>query len=198
MQQFFNSINPASQIAYFDHGAYVVSSTINIPANITITGECWPMIMATGTFFGDQTNPQPMWKVGNPGDVGAVEMSDIIFEALGPVPGAIMVEWNLAASGEGTAGMWDCHWRMGGSAGTHLQSNTCLKQPAITTTQSSTQACQASFVLLHVTPQGNGYFENTWGWVADHDLDLGNRDQIDIYNGRYVSLFHRKFFHALT
>lgn len=26
-------------------------------------------------------------------------------------------------------------------------------------------------MLLHVTPKANGYFENVWGWVADHDLD---------------------------
>jgi hypothetical protein len=26
-------------------------------------------------------------------------------------------------------------------------------------------------MLLHVTASGNGYFENVWAWVADHDLD---------------------------
>ena len=190
MQQFFNSIDGTSQIAYFDHGAYVVSSTINIPKIMKITGECYTMIMATGSFFGNQNAPQPMWKVGQPGDVGAVEISDIMFEALGPVPGAIMVEWNIAANGPGSAGIWDAHWRMGGSAGTNLQSDKCLKNPLMTTTLAGTQQCQASFLLLHVTPQANGYFENTWGWVADHELDLGNRDQIDIYNGRYVATRH--------
>lgn len=180
---FLNSIGP-DQIAYFDHGAYVVSSTVQVPSNIKITGECYAMIMATGSYFSDQTNPQPMWRVGLPGDTGNVEISDLVFEALGPVPGAIMVEWNVAAAAAGSAGMWDAHWRMGGSAGTNLQQNTCLKQPSVTTTLASTQQCQASFLLFHVTAQANGYFENTWGWVADHELDMGTRDQIDIYNGR--------------
>src|ERR1700761_6974744 len=106
MQSFFNSIGP-DQIAYFDHGAYVVSSTVQVPSNIKITGECYAMIMATGSYFSDQTNPQPMWRVALPGDTGNVEISDLVFEALGPVPGAIMVEWNVAAAAAGSAGMWD-------------------------------------------------------------------------------------------
>lgn len=32
-------------------------------------------------------------------------------------------------------------------------------------------ACVAASMLFHVTPKANGYFENVWGWVADHDID---------------------------
>lgn len=31
--------------------------------------------------------------------------------------------------------------------------------------------CIAASMLFHVTPKSNGYFENVWGWIADHDLD---------------------------
>ncbi|KAG4220296.1 hypothetical protein PC116_g31225, partial [Phytophthora cactorum] len=34
-------------IIYFDHGAYLVSDTVKIPKNIKITGEMWPLLMAT-------------------------------------------------------------------------------------------------------------------------------------------------------
>ena len=186
MQAFLSAAQDSGKIAYFDHGAYLVTSTIQVPNDLNITGECYAMIMATGSYFSDQTNPRPVLRVGNPGDIGRVEISDLVFEAKGPIPGAIMVEWNIKAATAGAAGMWDTHWRIGGSSGTNLQSNTCLKQPGVTTTVASSAPCQGSFLLLHVTPQADGYFENTWGWVADHELDLGARDQIDIYNGRFV------------
>jgi glucan 1,3-beta-glucosidase len=41
-------------------------------------------------------------------------------------------------------------------------------------------------MLLHLTETGSGYFENTWFWVADHELDLADHSQINIYNGRGV------------
>ena len=187
VQALFNRAAAQNKIAYFDHGAYLITSTVNVPANLKITGECLPIIMASGSFFGDQLNPKPMFRVGNPGDPGSVEVSDIVFETKGPAPGAIIVEWNIAASSPGAAGMWDTHWRIGGSAGTQLQMDTCLKNPSATATASSTVPCQGAFLLLHVTSKANIYLENTWGWVADHELDLSTRSQIDIYNGRYVA-----------
>ncbi|KAL8957404.1 MAG: hypothetical protein Q9183_006069 [Haloplaca sp. 2 TL-2023] len=41
-------------------------------------------------------------------------------------------------------------------------------------------------MLLHVTKQASIYAENCWFWVADHELDLDDHNQIDIYNGRGV------------
>ena len=142
--------------------------------------------MATGPTFADQNNPKPMWRIGNPGDSGSVEITDIVFEALGPIPGCIIVEWNIKQSTPGGAGMWDANYRIGGSAGTNLQSDKCLKAPA-TPIPAGSQIladCAGAFLLLHVTPQADIYMENCWGWIADHELDLGNRDQIDIFNGR--------------
>ncbi len=184
MQSLINLAASTGQVVYFDHGAYLVSSTILVPANVKITGECLAIIMATGPFFGDQTNPKPMWQIGNPGDVGTVEISDLIFETKGPCPGAIIIQWNIQASGPALAGMWDAHWRIGGSAGTDLQLDKCIKTPAtpISSASSVYTDCVGAFLLLHVTPQANGYFENIWGWVADHELDMGTKDQIYIFN----------------
>lgn len=184
VQAFLNLAASSGKIAYFDHGAYVISNTVTVPVNVHITGEILPIIMATGSVFGDQNSPKPMFQVGQPGQSGTVEMSDLVFETKGPAPGAIIVEWNIACTGPGTCGMWDVHWRIGGSAGTQLQQDTCLKNPLHTTTAADTVPCQGAFLLLHVTSQANIYMENTWGWVADHELDLGTRDQVDIYNGR--------------
>jgi len=184
IQAVFNSAS-TSDVVYFDHGAYVITSTVKVPKNIRITGEIWPMIMAGGsTSFQDQTNPQPVFQVGQPGDTGSVEMSDLIFETLGAQPGAILVEWNVAETSQGSSGMWDVHMRIGGTAGTGLQSNTCAKNPTVTA--AANPACEGAFMLLHVTAQATIYLENNWFWVADHELDLSDHNQVNIFNGRGV------------
>ncbi|KAJ8065164.1 hypothetical protein OCU04_005876 [Sclerotinia nivalis] len=170
------------QVVYFDHGGYVVTDTIKVPKNIRITGEIWPMIMAKG--FNDQSNPKAVFQVGQAGDTGSVEISDMVFQTIGPAAGAILIEWNVKEASQGSVGMWDVHTRIGGSAGTQLQSNTCTKNPSAT--YSGNTACIGAFMLLHVTEQASIYLENTWFWVADHELDLADHSQIDIYSGRGV------------
>lgn len=63
--------------------------------------------------------------------------------------------------------MWDVHWRIGGSAGTLLQSDNCTKTPDVLTPANST--CIAAYMLMHITKTGSVYMENNWGWVADHE-----------------------------
>ena len=183
IQAIFDSAT-SDQIVYFDHGAYVISNTVKVPKNIKIVGEIWPLILASGNAFSDQSKPTPVFQVGQPGDSGAVEMSDLMFETKGPQPGAIMVEWNVGASSQGSSAMWDCHVRIGGSAGTGLQSDKCSKNPNVTA--ADFPKCNGAFLLLHVTKQASIYLENNWFWVADHELDLSDHNQIDIYNGRGV------------
>ncbi|KAK8189827.1 pectate lyase superfamily protein-domain-containing protein [Phyllosticta capitalensis] len=174
----------ADQILYFDHGAYVVTDTIKVPGTktIRITGEIWPLIMAKG--FSDQNNPKPVFQIGEAGDNGLVEISDLIFETLGPAPGAILMQWNVASQTKGAAGIWDVHFRIGGSAGTKLQSDTCAKNP--NATHAANLDCVGAFMLFHATAESSPYVENSWFWVADHELDLSDHNQIDIYNGRGV------------
>ncbi|KAF2150729.1 glycoside hydrolase family 55 protein [Myriangium duriaei CBS 260.36] len=171
-----------SQILYIDYGAYVISDTITLPANIKIVGEHWPMILATGSKFSNQAKPTPFWQVGTAGQSGAVEIQDLVFGTQGPVPGAILMEWNLK-SAQGASGMWDVHFRIGGFTGSKMQSSTCAKNPG--TTHGANSACIGSFLLFHATSSASGiYLENNWLWVADHELDQSDHNQVDIYNGR--------------
>lgn len=182
IQALFDSVAP-SDVVYFDHGAYIISSTVRVPKDIKITGEIWPLILASGSAFTDATKPVPVFQVGQPGDIGCVEMSDLIFETSGPQPGAVMIEWNVAQKFSGSAGMWDVHIRIGGTAGTKLQSDTCVKTNATT---AANPACYGAFLLLHVTQKASIYLENNWFWVADHELDLSDHSQISLFNGRGV------------
>ena len=47
-----------------------------------------------------------MIKVGNEGDIGIVEIQDLLFTTKGATPGAILVEWNVQAAERGLAGLW--------------------------------------------------------------------------------------------
>lgn len=181
VQRFLNSIQP-DELAYFDHGSYVITDTIECPINIKIVGEFWPIIMVMDTGnFGDMENPKVAWRVGQPGDVGAVEITDMLFETRGPTPGAIIFEWNLAHTEPGAAGMWDTHFRIGGTNGTLLQANNCAKRPTV---PHGADKCWCAFLLMHVTSTAKMIMSNNWGWVADHEMDLEDHNQIDIYNGR--------------
>lgn len=64
-------------------------------------------------------------RVGNPGDVGLVEISDLAFTNDGATAGAIYVEWNIHEKHQGSAAMWDTIFRVGGAAGTNLTESTC-------------------------------------------------------------------------
>jgi glucan 1,3-beta-glucosidase len=86
--------------------------------------------------------------------------------------------------------MWDVHWRIGGYNGTQLQSNTCLKNPKVAAP--SNPKCWAAFLLVHITASASVYMENTWGWVADHEMDLAGNEQINLYNGRGVLIETQK------
>lgn len=58
------------------------------------------------------------------------------------------------------AGMWDSHVRVGGGIGTDLDIDNCPKG-------GFNDQCICASMLLHVTAQASGYFENVWVWVAD-------------------------------
>ena len=179
VQRYLDSL-AGDEIAYIDHGAYIIKNTVKVPKNCKIVGEIWSLFVAEG--FTDPKKPKAVFQVGQPGDKGGVEISDIIFQSKGPNGGAIMIEWNLA-SDQGKSGMWDAHVRIGGSLGTKLDSIVCP-----TSQQANPKPeCQGVFLMFHATSSSKGiYLENTWFWVADHDLDTNSPRQISVYSGRGV------------
>lgn len=108
-------------------------------------------------------NPKPMVKVGNDGDQGTVEISDMLFTSTGSLPGLVLMEWNVAAEDQGSVAI--IHQCKLTAVFLELTLADCPKVTSIPS------ACVAASMLFHVTPKANGYFENVWGWVADHDLD---------------------------
>ena len=107
----------STKIIFFDHGIYVISSTLNIPLGARLVGEVYSMILGSGSNFHDSSNPQPVVRVGQTGQSGVVEISDMLFSARGPAAGAIIIEWNIAGSSQGSASMFDSHIIIGGFQG---------------------------------------------------------------------------------
>lgn len=62
--------------------------------------------MATGANFQDVKNPRVAVQVGQPGDVGVIEIQNLMFTVSGPTAGAILVEWNVHQISQGSVGMW--------------------------------------------------------------------------------------------
>ena len=58
--------------------------------------------MGTGSNFGDMNNSQVMVKVGNEGDIGTIEIVEMLFTVKGPTAGAIFMEWNVHEKEQGS------------------------------------------------------------------------------------------------
>ncbi|KAF8595217.1 exo-beta-1-3-glucanase [Ceratobasidium sp. AG-I] len=172
------------KIIYFDAGTYYVTKTIKIPTGSVVVGEIWSTIIGGGSVFADQTKPTPVIQVGNAGEKGVVEISDMVFSTRAGSAGAIVVQWNVGdASGQkGTVGLWDVHVRLGGFKGTNLDVSNCRAG----TTHASIPACTAAFLGIQITSTATAYLENVWVWTADHDLEDANESQLDIYTGRGI------------
>jgi hypothetical protein len=113
-----------SPIVYIPFGIYLVKDTIKLPVGSRIIGQVWSQIMGTGTNvsyarelmfepftdrlmqFEDESKPRPIVQVGKKGDVGIIEMQDLLVTVRGPTAGAIVIQWNVHGSVKGSAGLW--------------------------------------------------------------------------------------------
>jgi hypothetical protein len=195
VQAAFNKYGDGSKIIFVDAGTYILKDTVTIPKDAKIVGETWSQFAASGSRFADASNPVVMLKVGNEGDIGTVEMQDLLLTSKGPTPGVVLMEWNVQARSAGAAALWDVHVRLGGATGTELTPTEC---PAIKT-GTNPDRCQVASMLLHVTKDASGYFDNMWLWVADHMIDdpllsdpLNNMDQLSVYSARGMLIESRK------
>ncbi|KAJ5999469.1 Pectin lyase fold/virulence factor [Penicillium sp. IBT 35674x] len=150
------------KITYFPFGVYRVSDTIFVPVGTRIVGEAWAVISGFGDAFKDAKNPKAVVKLGNPGDVGLIEIQDMRFSVGEILPGAKVLEINAAGQQPGDVGLWNTVVMVGGTAETSI-SNVCTSQDP--------KDCMAAFMVMHLTESSSAYIENFWGWTADHNLD---------------------------
>jgi glucan 1,3-beta-glucosidase len=99
LQNAINSAAASGKVLFFDAGTYKVTSTLNFLGNSKIVGESYSVIMGSGAVFENMTVPQPIVRIGQPGEIGYVEWSDMIVSTQGATAGAVLIEWNLSSSG---------------------------------------------------------------------------------------------------
>ena len=174
-----------NKLVFFDAGTYKVTGTVQIPPNSRVVGECYPVIMGSGIYFLTKGKPQPVVMVGNSSNPSGkrVEWSDMIVSTQGETMGAILIQWHLDSPKDSRSGMWDVHTRIGGFAGSGLRHADCPSTPSLK--DEINYQCIAAFASAHFTTTSSRvYLENTWFWVADHDMDDPDLSQITIYAGR--------------
>ncbi|CAJ2511817.1 Uu.00g074420.m01.CDS01 [Anthostomella pinea] len=190
------------KIVFFPYGIYLVTDTLKFPPGSRVFGEAWAAISATGDRFINAGEPIPMIKVGEPGDVGVAQFSDLLFTVEDVLPGCTLLEVNMAGTHPGDVGFWNTHFRVGGAA----DSQTQKKCGAGVTTDPGD--CKAAFMMAHFTDSSSSYVDNMWGehplpfpsvnvanmecltdkqpaWTADHDLDGSGNNAT---NPQYVSV----------
>ncbi|TFB00197.1 Glucan 1,3-beta-glucosidase [Trichoderma ghanense] len=155
-------INKAAgkNVLFFPHGTYLVSDTLVVPPGSRFHGEVWSEISATGNKFKNANKPVAMVQVGKPGQVGVAQFVDMLFTVADILPGCKLVEVNMAGLRAGDVGFFNTHFRIGGARGSKVQTN--CDDPA---------TCKAARLCAHLTTFSSSYWENSWCWSADHDLD---------------------------
>lgn len=162
LQSAINTAVASGKVVYIDHGQYLVTSTLKIPAGAKIVGEAYPVILASGSHFSNINSPQAVVQIGTTGAAGKVELSDFIVSGQGAMAGAVLIEYNLASPAGTPSGLWDVHTRIGGFTGSQLQISQCPKTPGSSTVNTG---CIAAYMSMHVTPKSSGlYMENCWFW----------------------------------
>lgn len=80
------------KIIYFPAGTYIVTNTINVPAGSRIYGDAFgTAISALGGNFYNPAAPATMVKVGNAGDVGVAQITDMLFTVADVLQGCKLV-----------------------------------------------------------------------------------------------------------
>ncbi|KAK2783289.1 hypothetical protein FQN53_009277 [Emmonsiellopsis sp. PD_33] len=153
--------NANCKITFFPHGTYIVTDTIIIPPGSRIVGEFMSTISGSGASFADANNPRPVVQVGKKGEVGVAEMVDMAITIAEILPGAILLEVNMAGNNPGDVSFHTTHLFIGGIAGSEVNQK-CGGSPI---------DCKAGFMHLHLTESSQAYVENMWAWTADHSID---------------------------
>ncbi|KAI2642512.1 glycoside hydrolase family 55 protein [Xylaria nigripes] len=148
-----------NKIVYFPFGKYRVDDTLFIPPGSRIVGEAWATITGNGDNFKDENHPRPVVAVGNGGDVGIAQIQDMRFTVSDVLPGAIIVQFNMAGNAPGDVALWNSLVTVGGTRGADALAGACGNPWA---------QCKAAFLGIHMAPTSSPYVDNVWNWVADH------------------------------
>jgi glucan 1,3-beta-glucosidase len=172
LQRALGSAAQSGAALFVPYRVYWITRTVQVPVGTRLFGEAWTRFAPQGQYFANAAAPKPMFRLGNPGDVGVAQLADVMLTTRGPAPGAMLLEWHVSGANPGDSGVWDVHYRIGGAAGSLVDRNTCPKNA----TMADSPQCVGVHTLLHIKANASVYVENVWGWVGDHNIDSGRGD----------------------
>jgi hypothetical protein len=92
----------SGSVVFFPAGVYLVKGTVKVPVGTRMVGSGWSQIMGTGPAFQDEESPTPVVQIGEEGDRGIIEISDMLFTVKGAAAGAILMQWNVHEDTQGS------------------------------------------------------------------------------------------------
>ncbi|KAI1494460.1 hypothetical protein F5X96DRAFT_665755 [Biscogniauxia mediterranea] len=98
------------EVLFFPYGIYLVADT---PAASSPT----------------QPAPVPMVRVGDEGDVGVAQFSDMLFTVADVLPGCTLLEVNMAGANPGDVGFWNTHFRVRGANDSQAAAKCARSEP---------------------------------------------------------------------
>ena len=131
LQRTLDAAASAGKLLFVDAGTYRDTNTLTLHGGSRIIGESYPVIMSSRPYFADMNSSKAVIRVGEPGETGMVEWSDMVVATQGSQAGAALIEWNMASPKQ-PSGMWDVHTRIGGFTGSKLQLADCPETPGST------------------------------------------------------------------
>ncbi|KAG5927925.1 hypothetical protein E4U42_001567 [Claviceps africana] len=153
-----------NKIAYFPWAKYRVDSTLYVPPGTRIVGEAWATILGKGHYFKNESDPKPVVMVGKKGSRGIAHIQDMRITVERPLPGAILLQVNMAGDNPGDVAIWNSHITVGGTA---IYEWYLPTRPFDDHCSDPEKECKAAYIGLHLTETSSAYVENTWVWVAD-------------------------------
>lgn len=158
LQGALNTAATAGKIAYLPFGIYRVYNTVTIPIGTKLVGNGWSTISGYGDTFSDESNPVAIVEVGKPGDVGTADIQDMRFTVGEMLPGAIVLQVNMAGNNPADVAIHNSLITVGGTRDTELS---CTSE----------SSCRGAYNGLHLTSTSSAYIDNFWSWLADHGSD---------------------------
>ena len=158
LQAGINRAASQGKIAYLPYGTYRVTQTITIPSGTKLVGNAWSTISGYGSTFSDENNPVPIVQIGAPGAFGTAVVQDMRFTVGQALPGAIILQINMAGFNPGDVAVFNSLITVGGTRDTELS---CTSEAQ----------CRGALIGLHLSSTSSAYVENFWSWTADHTVD---------------------------
>lgn len=161
LQGAFNTAAAAGKIGYLPFGIYNVTATITIPTGSEVYGEAWTTISGWGGAFANEQKSTPIVQIGQPNQRGTAHIQDMRFTVGEQLPGAIILQVNLAGNNPDDVTVYNSLVTVGGTRSTRLSCD-------------SEATCRGALTGLHFAPGSSAYIDNFWSWVADHASDNSN------------------------